>query len=161
VGTVAESTAPLVDLCVAERIAAHQPPPREDSSWRHPRKSLTAGVHSALHASAAGFGDVDFYPDFAVKAAVLVVRLAKNHALPDGSKRAAWVSLRMFVEPNGWSWHTPPSVDETERAVLAIASGDWNEQDMTAWLRERISSSESNDPRAREAATAGPPVNAG
>ena len=71
-------------------------------------------------------------PDFAVKAAVLVVRLAKNHALPDGSKRAAWVSLRMFVEPNGWSWHTPPSVDETERAVLAIASGDWNEQDMTA-----------------------------
>ncbi len=24
------------------------------------------------------------------------------------------------------------------RAVLAIASGDWSEQEMTAWLRERI-----------------------
>jgi prophage maintenance system killer protein len=24
--------------------------------------------------------------------------LAKNHPLPDGNKRAAWVSLRLFVE---------------------------------------------------------------
>lgn len=40
---------------------------------------------SALHAPAAGFGDDDFYPDFVDKAAVLVVRLAKNHPLPDGN----------------------------------------------------------------------------
>lgn len=39
---------------------------------------------SALHAPSAGFGDTDFYPDFVDKAAVLVVRLAKNHPLPDG-----------------------------------------------------------------------------
>ena len=71
---------------------------------------------------------------------MLVVRLAKNHPLPDGNKRAAWVSMRLFVELNGRSWHTTPSVDEAEHAVLAIASGDWNEQEMTAWLRERISS---------------------
>ena len=31
---------------------------------------------SALHAPAAGFGDVEFYPDFVDKAAVLVVHLA-------------------------------------------------------------------------------------
>ena len=34
---------------------------------------------SALHAPAAGFGEDDFYPDFIDKAAVLVVRLARNH----------------------------------------------------------------------------------
>lgn len=45
---------------------------------------------SALHAPAAGFGDTEFYPDFIDKAAVLIVRLAKNHPLPDGNKRAAW-----------------------------------------------------------------------
>ncbi|MCJ7672854.1 MAG: type II toxin-antitoxin system death-on-curing family toxin, partial [Acidimicrobiia bacterium] len=39
---------------------------------------------SALHAPAAGFGDTDLYPDFVDKAAVLVVRLARNHPLPDG-----------------------------------------------------------------------------
>jgi death-on-curing protein len=44
---------------------------------------------SALHAPAAGFGETQFYPDFIDKAAVLVVRLAKNHPLPDGNKRAA------------------------------------------------------------------------
>ncbi len=59
---------------------------------------------SALHAPAAGFGETEFYPDFVDKAAVLIVRLAKNHPLPDGNKRVAWVALRMFIEINGWSW---------------------------------------------------------
>lgn len=44
---------------------------------------------SALHAPAAGFGDQDFYPDRIDKAAVLTCRLAWNHPLPDGNKRAA------------------------------------------------------------------------
>ena len=52
---------------------------------------------SALHAPAAGWGGEDFYPDFIDKAAVLLVRLAKNHPLPDGNKRAAWVTLRLFI----------------------------------------------------------------
>ncbi|HVA73878.1 MAG TPA: hypothetical protein VNF71_04885 [Acidimicrobiales bacterium] len=33
---------------------------------------------SALHARAASFGDQEFYPDFVDKAALLIVRLAKN-----------------------------------------------------------------------------------
>ena len=67
---------------------------------------------SALHAPLAGFGETDFYPDFVDKAAVLVVRLAKNHPLPDGNKRAAWVSLRAFVDMNGWTWSSKPDIDE-------------------------------------------------
>ena len=63
---------------------------------------------SALHAPAAGFGETEFYPDFVDKAAVLIVRLARNHPLPDGDKRAAWVALRMFVEINGWSDQMSP-----------------------------------------------------
>lgn len=41
---------------------------------------------SALHAPAAGFGEDEFYPDFVDKAAVLLVRLARNHPLPDGNQ---------------------------------------------------------------------------
>ena len=52
---------------------------------------------SALHAPAAGFGSAEFYPDFIEKAAVLLVRLVKNHALPDGNKRVGWVALCLFV----------------------------------------------------------------
>jgi death on curing protein len=48
---------------------------------------------SALHAPSAGFGEQDLYPDFVEKAAVLLVRLARNPPLLDGNKRAAWVSL--------------------------------------------------------------------
>ncbi len=55
---------------------------------------------SALHAPQAGFGDVEFYPDLYDKAAVLVCRLAWNHPLPDGNKRAAWAALVMFVDLN-------------------------------------------------------------
>ena len=41
---------------------------------------------SALHAPQAGFGEADFYSDFLDKAAVLIVRLARNRPLPDGNK---------------------------------------------------------------------------
>ncbi|MEI6231401.1 MAG: Fic family protein [Actinomycetes bacterium] len=93
---------------------------------------------SALHAPAAGFGDDDFYPDFVDKAAVLIVRLARNHPLPDGNKRAAWVSLRLFVDINGWAWDPQPSVDDVEAAVLAVAGGDWDEIATGAWLRKHL-----------------------
>ena len=93
---------------------------------------------SALHAPAAGFGEVEFYPDFVTKAAVLV---AKNHPLPDGNKRAAWVALRVFIDVNGWSWEPMPTVDEAEQAMLAIAAGRWDHEQTAAWLAERLTKS--------------------
>ena len=93
---------------------------------------------SALHAPAAGFGDGEFYPDFVDKAAVLIVRLAKNHPLPDGNKRVAWVSLRYFIVLNDWQWTEKPSIHEAETAVVAIAAGEWDEERTAAWLRPRI-----------------------
>src|SRR5207247_3803858 len=92
-------------------------------------------AESALHAPAAGFGETEFYPDFVDKAAVLVVRLAKNHPLPDGNKRAAWVALRIFVDINGWTWSTRPFIDDAEAAMLAIAAGDCDEETTASWLR--------------------------
>jgi death-on-curing protein len=95
-------------------------------------------AESALHAPAAGFGETEFYPDFIDKAAVLIVRLAKNHPLPDGNKRAAWVALRLFIEINDWTWNTMPTVDDAERAMLAIAAGTWNQDDASTWLRRHL-----------------------
>ena len=60
---------------------------------RLPRLDL---AESALHAPQAEFGGVEFHPDFVMKAAVLCSRLLKNHPMPDGDKRAAWVSLQEF-----------------------------------------------------------------
>lgn len=94
---------------------------------------------SALHAPAAGFGDKDFYPDVYQKAAVLACRLAWNHPLPDGNKRAAWACLVLFIDLNGGRWDPdPPSVDEAEAAMLAVAAHEVDEAWLASWLQERV-----------------------
>ena len=93
---------------------------------------------SALHAPQAGWGETDLYPDFVDKAAVLVTRLTKNHPLPDGNKRAAWVALRIFIELNDREWSPYPSVDEAERVMLDVAGDTWSEHEVAEWLTPRI-----------------------
>lgn len=94
---------------------------------------------SALHAPQASFEDVEFYPDVYDKAAVLLCRLAWNHPLPDGNRRAACAALVVFVDLNDGSWDPdPPDIDQAEEAMLAIAAGDVDETWTAAWLRERI-----------------------
>ena len=94
---------------------------------------------SALHAPAAGFEDQDFYPDLVDKAAVLTCRLAWNHPLPDGNKRAAWASLVLFIDLNEGVWDPdPPNVDEAEAAMLAVAANEVDEAWLAEWLRTRI-----------------------
>ena len=94
---------------------------------------------SALHAPQAGFGDQDFYPDLVDKAAVLTCRLAWNHPLPDGNKRAAWAALVMLIDLNGGTWDPdPPDIDDAEAAMLAVAARDIDEAWLAHWLRERI-----------------------
>jgi death on curing protein len=93
---------------------------------------------SALHAPSAGFGDDDLYPDFVGKCGVLIVRLARNHPLPDGNKRVSWVALRLFIELNDWRWTATPSVDDAEEFVLGIAAGNTSEAAAAEWLRDRI-----------------------
>ena len=94
---------------------------------------------SALHAPMAGSGDEDFFPDVIDKAAVLCWRLARNHPLPDGNKRAAWASLVVFIDLNGGRWDPdPPDVDDAERTMLAVAAGEIDEATLATWLRRRV-----------------------
>ena len=63
-------------------------------------------AESALAAPQAGFGGVEAYPDFVTKAAVLCWHLVKNHPLPDGNKRCAFLATVEFVERNRRTWHS-------------------------------------------------------
>lgn len=98
---------------------------------------------SALHAPAAEFGGVEFYPDLAVKAAVLCVRLAKNHPLPDGNKRVAFVSMVEFCLRNGLEWTPPPGDDDGEvsaQVILDVAAGPGDDEvvaGLADWIRDR------------------------
>ena len=93
---------------------------------------------SALHAPQAGFGDTDFYPDLHDKAAVLACRIAWNHPLPDGNKRATWACLVLFIDLNGGSWNNGrPDPDDAVEAMLAVAAHDVDETWLAAWLKDR------------------------
>ena len=94
---------------------------------------------SALHAPSASFADEDFYPDLIDKAAVLTCRLAWNHPLVDGNKRAAWAALVLFLDLNGVVWTPdPPDVDEAEADMLAVAAHEVDEAWLASWLRARV-----------------------
>ena len=102
-------------------------------------KSRIDLADSALHAPAASFGGDEFYPDLIDKAAVLTCRLAWNHPVPDGNKRAAWASLVLFLDLNGATWDPdPPNVDEAEVAMLAVAAREVDEAWLADWLRQRV-----------------------
>lgn len=99
-------------------------------------------AESALAAPAAGFGGVEFYPNFADKVAVLCRRLIKNHPLPDGNKRAGFLCAVEFTERNGYRWTPPPEDesdgDETVRVIEAVAASEIDEQQLAGWIRARI-----------------------
>ncbi len=104
------------------------------------RASRVDLADSALHAPQAGFGDEDFYPDLVDKSAVLTCRIAWNHPLPDGNKRAAWACLLLFVDLNGGSWiGGRPDADEAVDAMFAVAGKEIDESGFADWLRRRIS----------------------
>jgi death-on-curing protein len=94
-------------------------------------------AESALHAPAMGFGGVEFYPDVIDKAAVLCVRLARNHPLPDGNKRVAYLALQEFLARNRIAW-SPPSVDETVMTMEGVAAGQISERELADWLRATL-----------------------
>ena len=105
----------------------------------HTKAARTDLADSALHAPSASFGGQEFYPELIDKAAVLTCRLAWNHPLLDGNKRAAWAALLLFLDLNGVTWiPDPPDVDGAERAMLAVAAHEVDEVWFAAWLRDRV-----------------------
>lgn len=88
---------------------------------------------SALHSPAAGFGDTEFYPDLTMKAAVLGWHLAKNHALPDGNKRTAFITMVDFLRRNNATW-TSPNKRDAVTVMLAVAASEMNVDEFAIWV---------------------------
>jgi len=99
-------------------------------------------AESALAAPAAEFGGVEFYPEFPTKIAVLCARLARNHPLPDGNKRAAYLSAVEFAERNGYEWGLPPGDEQggeqTVKVIESVACGEMTEEQLADWIADRL-----------------------
>lgn len=91
-------------------------------------------AESALSVPASGFGGVEAYPEFVQKAALLASRLARDHPLPDGNKRVAWLAMIEFIERNGFVL-VQPDIDDAVQTMFAMAGGEMSESEFVDWLR--------------------------
>jgi death on curing protein len=99
---------------------------------------VIARAESALAAPFATFDGVELYEGLAVKAAVLCSRLVRNHPLPDGNKRVAYLSAIELIRRNGREW--APVASERERAAMVerLAAREIDEDDFARWLGDQI-----------------------
>ena len=72
-------------------------------------------------------------PDFAALAAAYGVGLAKNHPFVDGNKRAAFLSIGLFLAINGLRL-VATQADAT-LTMLAVAAGEIDEAALGEWIR--------------------------
>jgi death-on-curing protein len=121
------------------------------SQFRWVDKRLLITLHDeslAMHGGASGIRDEGLLdsalnravnlamygnPDFAELSAAYGVGLAKNHAFIDGNKRAAFLSVGLFLGLNGYKLKAT-QVDAT-LTMLAVASSDMDEASFATWLR--------------------------
>lgn len=122
------------------------------AQFRWVDKALLVALHDeslALHGGASGIRDEGLLdsalnravnlamyekPDYAQLAAAYGVGLAKNHAFVDGNKRAAFLSVGLFLGLNSYKL-TATQVNAT-LTMLAVAAGELDEASFAVWIRE-------------------------
>jgi death on curing protein len=120
-------------------------------SWRWIDKRALLLLHAdslAEHGGASGLRDEGLLdsalarplnlaaygePDVAALAASYGLGLAKNHAFVDGNKRAAFLSVGLFLALNGYRLRADQA--DAVLNMLAVASGDLDEAAFAAWIR--------------------------
>jgi death on curing protein len=121
--------------------------------WRWVSRKLMETLHNeslAIHGGAPGLRDEGLLesalarpqqlahygePDFAQLAASYAYGLAKNHAFVDGNKRAAFLSLGLFLRLNGYKL-VASQVDATV-TIRALAAGEFSEEALATWVRAK------------------------
>ena len=71
-------------------------------------------------------------PDMASLAAAYAFGIARNHPFSDGNKRAALLSVGLFLGINGISFR--PDKVEATKVFLGLAAGDISEAELAAWI---------------------------
>ena len=74
--------------------------------------------------------------DISALAAAYDVGLARNHPFADGNKRAAFLSVGLFLALNGW--RLVSTQVEATQVMLGVASGDLEEEVFAAWIRDHL-----------------------
>ncbi|MDP2108659.1 MAG: type II toxin-antitoxin system death-on-curing family toxin [Rhodocyclaceae bacterium] len=121
------------------------------TAWRWISKQALLLLHGeslAEHGGAAGMRDEGLLdsalarapnlatydePDAAALAATYGFGIARNHPFVDGNKRAAFLSVGLFLALNGYRLAATQA--EATVIILALAAGEIDEAEFAAWLR--------------------------
>ena len=123
-------------------------------NWRWLDKQALLLLHGeslAEHGGAAGMRDEGLLdsalarapnlavygkPDVAELAAAYGSGISQNHPFVDGNKRAAFLSVGLFLALNGYRLAAMQA--EATIAVLALAAGELDEAEFAGWLRTHL-----------------------
>jgi len=94
------------------------------------------GLEAALALPRQTFAGEELYPTLGTKAAILGFALIQNHPFVDGNKRLGHAAMATFLALNGHRLQA--SVDETEAAILGVASGQWPLTQLTEWVESNL-----------------------
>lgn len=90
-------------------------------------------LQSALAQPLASFDGQDLYPDLMSRAAALAFALVQGHPFVDGNKRVGHAAMEVTLLLNGYE--VIANVEDQERTVLAVASGDIDQDSFSEWVR--------------------------
>ena len=123
-------------------------------SWRWVDKQALLLLHGesvAEHGGAAGVRDAGLLdsalaraqnlaaygdPDVSALAAAYGSGISQNHPFVDGNKRAAFLSVGLFLALNGYRLVATQA--EATLAMMSLAAGELKEEEFAAWLRGHL-----------------------
>jgi death on curing protein len=89
---------------------------------------------SAVAQPSMTFDGKNLYPTLIEKASAIGFALVANHPFVDGNKRVGHASIEAILMFNNFELQA--DVDDAERIILSVASGDLDRNGLTAWVRE-------------------------
>ena len=74
--------------------------------------------------------------DLAKLAAAYATGITRNHPFVDGNKRAAFLTVGLFLGRNGFRLQADKA--DATRLMFAVASGETDEEQLAFWVREHM-----------------------
>ena len=96
-------------------------------------------LESAVNQPRMTFGEQELYPTLIDKASALCFSIVMNHPFIDGNKRTGHAAMETFLVLNGLE--VSASVDEQEKIILSLASGELKRGAFTEWLGQNVKES--------------------
>jgi death-on-curing protein len=93
-------------------------------------------LESAIAQPRMTFAGEDLYPTIVDKASAVGFSIVMNHPFVDGNKRTGHAAMETFLVLNGLEINA--DVDEQERVILALASGELKRDTFTNWLQRSV-----------------------